>query len=127
MWAIKDVVSHMIATTGFFLNSVTRALQGDELPPEGAPNPGVGNAATMGAGIASRAIQISETDFHNYNSSIFFSPGLVPVNCTSISKSGSYPDKRISSLAISIILIGSPISKINTSPPSPNDPACKIN
>jgi len=68
MWAIKDVVSHMIATTGFFLNSVTRALQGDALPPEGAPNPGVGNAATMGAGIASRAIQISETDFHNYNS-----------------------------------------------------------
>ena len=68
MWATKDVVSHMIATTGFFLNSVTRALQGEELPPEGAPNPGVGSAATMGAGIASRAIQISETDFHNYNS-----------------------------------------------------------
>ena len=68
MWATKDVVSHMIATTGFFLNSVTRAIRGDGLPPEGAPNPGVGSAATMGAGIASRAIQISETDFQNYNS-----------------------------------------------------------
>ncbi len=66
--ATKDVVSHMIATTGFFLNSVTRAIRGDGLPPEGAPNPGVGSAATMGAGIASRAIQISETDFQNYNS-----------------------------------------------------------
>jgi hypothetical protein len=70
MWATKDVVSHMIATSGFLLNSVNRALQGDGLPPEGAPNPGVGSATTMSPGIASRAIQISETELKKNDSMI---------------------------------------------------------
>ena len=62
-WAIKDIYSHTLAINGFFLNSLTRAIQGDGNPSEGMPNPGTGNARTMAEGIASRAIQISETAF----------------------------------------------------------------
>ena len=62
MWAVKDVVSHMIAVDGFFINSLARSLQGDSLPPEGMPNPGTSTALSMAGGISSRAIQISETD-----------------------------------------------------------------
>jgi len=65
MWAVKDVASHMVATFGFFLNSVTRSIGGDGLPPEGSPNPGTADARNMAEGIASRAIQISETDLNN--------------------------------------------------------------
>ena len=61
MWAVKDVVSHLVAINGFFLNSMTRALEGDSLPAHGMPNPGTGNAVQMSDGIASRAIQMSET------------------------------------------------------------------
>ena len=61
MWAIKDVVSHLVAIDGFFLNSMTRALEGDSLPSHGMPNPGTGTAVQMSNGIASRAIQMSET------------------------------------------------------------------
>ena len=60
-WAIKDVVSHLVAINGFFLNSINRALEGDSLPSHGMPNPGTGNAVQMSDGIASRAIQMSET------------------------------------------------------------------
>ena len=62
MWAVKDVVSHMIAIDGFFINSLTRSLEGNFLPSEGMPNPGTSTALTMSKGISSRAIQISETD-----------------------------------------------------------------
>jgi len=62
-WAIKDIYSHTLAINGFFLNSISRAIQGDGNPSEGMPNPGTGNARTMSEGIASRAIQISETSF----------------------------------------------------------------
>jgi len=65
MWAVKDVASHMVATFGFFLNSVARSIAGDGLPPEGSPNPGTADARNMADGIASRAIQISETDLNN--------------------------------------------------------------
>ena len=61
------------------------------------------------------------------NSSIFFSPGLLPVTSIDMSNSGSNPESLINSFAISIILIGSPMSSINTSPPIPKDPACNIN
>jgi hypothetical protein len=60
-WAIKDVSSHILAIDGFFLNSLSRAIEGDGNPTEGMPNPGTGNARSMADGIASRAIQISET------------------------------------------------------------------
>ena len=62
-WAIKDVSSHILAIDGFFLNSLSRAIEGDGNPTEGMPNPGTGNARSMADGIASRAIQISETAF----------------------------------------------------------------
>ncbi len=62
-WAIKDVSSHALAIDGFFLNSLSRAQEGDGNPTEGMPNPGTGNARSMAGGIASRAIQISETGF----------------------------------------------------------------
>lgn len=65
MWAVKDVISHMIAVDGFFINSLARSLQGDFLPPEGMPNPGASTAVSMAGGISSRAIQISETDLKN--------------------------------------------------------------
>ena len=58
-WAIKDIYSHTLAINGFFLNSLTRAIQGDGNPSEGMPNPGTGNARTMAEGIASRSLQIS--------------------------------------------------------------------
>ena len=61
MWAIKDVVSHLVAINGFFLNSINQSLEGVFLPSHGMPNPGTGNAAEMSDGIASRAIQMSET------------------------------------------------------------------
>jgi len=61
MWAIKDLVSHIIAVDGFFINTLTRSLAGDFLPPEGMPNPGTATAESMSGGISSRAIQISET------------------------------------------------------------------
>lgn len=64
-WAIKDIGSHLIATTGFAINSIQRSVQGDYLPAEGQPNPGSANSQSMAAGIASRAIQISETDLPN--------------------------------------------------------------
>jgi hypothetical protein len=64
-WAIKDIASHFIATDGFFLNSIQRSLSGDFLPVEGQPNPGSANAQSMADGIASRAIQISETTLPN--------------------------------------------------------------
>ena len=56
MWAVKDVVSHMIAVDGFFINSLARSLQGDSLPPEGMPNPGTSTALSMAGGISSRAV-----------------------------------------------------------------------
>lgn len=62
-WAVKDIYSHTLAINGFFLNSISRAMQGDGNPSEGMPNPGTGNARSMAEGIASRAIQISETAF----------------------------------------------------------------
>ena len=62
-WAIKDIYSHTLAINGFFLNSISRSIQGDGNPSEGMPNPGTGNARSMSEGIASRAIQISETAF----------------------------------------------------------------
>ena len=62
-WAIKDICSHTLAIDGFFLNSITRSIAGDGNPSEGMPNPGTGNAQSMAPGIASRAIQISETAF----------------------------------------------------------------
>ena len=61
MWAVKDVVSHLISINGFFQNSVVRSLDGDGMPPEGMPNPGTGSAVAMSEGIANRAIQLSET------------------------------------------------------------------
>ena len=39
-WAIKDIYSHTLAINGFFLNSISRAIQGDGNPSEGMPNPG---------------------------------------------------------------------------------------
>ena len=65
MWAVKDVVSHLVSINGFFQNSVVRSLGGDGMPPEGMPNPGTGSAVTMGEGIANRAIQLSETALSN--------------------------------------------------------------
>ena len=62
-WAVKDVSSHTLAIDGFLLNSLSRAIEGDGNPTEGMPNPGTGNARSMADGIASRAIQISETAF----------------------------------------------------------------
>ena len=62
-WAIKDIYSHTLAINGFFLNSISSAIQGDGTPSEVMPNPGTGNARSMAEGIASRAIQISETAF----------------------------------------------------------------
>ena len=64
-WAIKDIGSHLIATNGFAINSIQRCFQGDYLPAEGQPNPGSANSQSMAAGIASRAIQISETALPN--------------------------------------------------------------
>ncbi len=64
-WAIKDIGSHLIATNGFAINSIQRSFQGDYLPAEGQPNPGSANSQSMAAGIASRAIQISETALPN--------------------------------------------------------------
>lgn len=61
MWAIKDVACHMIAVSGFYLNSINRSIDGDGMPPEGMPNPGAATAKDISGGIASRAIQISET------------------------------------------------------------------
>ena len=61
MWAIKDVACHMIAVSGFYLNSINRSKDGDGMPPEGMPNPGAATAKDLSKGIASRAIQISET------------------------------------------------------------------
>ena len=61
MWAIKDVACHMIAVSGFYLNSINRSIDGDGMPPEGMPNPGAATAKDLSGGIASRAIQISET------------------------------------------------------------------
>ena len=61
MWAIKDVACHMVAVSGFYLNSINRSKDGDGMPPEGMPNPGAATAKDLSKGIASRAIQISET------------------------------------------------------------------
>lgn len=61
MWAVKDVISHLVSINGFFQNSVVRSLDGDGMPPEGMPNPGTGSAIAMSEGIANRAIQLSET------------------------------------------------------------------
>ena len=40
MWAIKDVACHMIAVSGFYLNSINRSKDGDGMPPEGMPPQG---------------------------------------------------------------------------------------
>ena len=61
LWAVKDVVSHLVGINGFVQNSLSRSLEGDGIPAEGMPNPGTGNARSMSDGIANRAIQLSET------------------------------------------------------------------
>ena len=65
MWANKDVASHLVATLGFNLNSITMALSGNSLPGEGMPNPGTFHSTQIAPGIASRAIQLSETSLRN--------------------------------------------------------------
>ena len=65
MWANKDVVAHLVATLGFNLNSITMALSGNNLPGEGMPNPGTFHSTDIAPGIASRAIQLSETSLRN--------------------------------------------------------------
>ena len=65
MWANKDVAAHLVATLGFNLNSITMALSGNSLPGEGMPNPGTFHSTQIAPGIASRAIQLSETSLRN--------------------------------------------------------------
>ena len=65
MWANKDVAAHLVATLGFNLNSITMALSGNHLPGEGMPNPGTFHSSEIAPGIASRAIQLSETSLRN--------------------------------------------------------------
>ena len=65
MWANKDVAAHLVATLGFNLNSITMALSGNHLPVEGMPNPGTFHSSEIAPGIASRAIQLSETSLRN--------------------------------------------------------------
>ena len=60
-WAIKDVVSHMIAIDGFYFNAIMRSLQGDFEPITGMPSPGEIKAKDLSEGIAARAVQLSET------------------------------------------------------------------
>ena len=62
MWLVKDVGSHMAQAFGFYLNMVTRSIEGNGMPPEGMPDPGIADARSFADRLASRAIQISETD-----------------------------------------------------------------
>ena len=62
MWSVKDVGSHMAMAFGFYLDMVTRSIEGNEMPPEGRPDPGIANAKSYADRLASRAIEISEND-----------------------------------------------------------------
>ena len=62
MWSVRDVGSHMAMAFGFYLDMVTRSIEGNEMPPEGRPDPGIANAKSFADRLASRAIEISEND-----------------------------------------------------------------
>jgi uncharacterized protein (TIGR03083 family) len=54
-WQIQDVVAHVAGAAEFYVDTLTRGLQGDTAPPEGFPAPGTVNAAAMAEPLAHMA------------------------------------------------------------------------
>ena len=44
-WQVRDVVAHLVGGAENYVSYISRGLQGDALPPEGAPAAGTINAA----------------------------------------------------------------------------------
>jgi uncharacterized protein (TIGR03083 family) len=54
-WQIQDVVAHVAGAAEFYVDTLTRGLQGDIAPPEGFPAAGTVNAAAMAEPLAQMA------------------------------------------------------------------------
>jgi uncharacterized protein (TIGR03083 family) len=54
-WQIQDVVAHLAGAAEFYVDTLTRGLQGDTAPPEGFPSAGTVNAAAMAEPLAHMA------------------------------------------------------------------------
>jgi uncharacterized protein (TIGR03083 family) len=54
-WQIQDVVAHVAGAAEFYVDTLTRGLQGDTAPPEGFPSAGTVNAAAMAEPLAHMA------------------------------------------------------------------------
>jgi uncharacterized protein (TIGR03083 family) len=59
-WQIQDVVAHLTMAAEFYINTVSRGLQGDTAPPEGFPSAGTVNAAVMAEPLAQMALTTRE-------------------------------------------------------------------
>jgi len=62
MWSVKDVGSHMVMVFAAYLNFIARSIEGNAMPPEGLPDPGIADGRSFAERLGSRAIEISEND-----------------------------------------------------------------
>ena len=62
MWTVKDVGSHMVMGFTAYLNFIARSIEGNAMPPEGRPDPGIADGRSFAERLGSRAIEISEND-----------------------------------------------------------------
>ena len=59
-WQIQDVVAHLTGAAAFYIDTLSRGLQGDSAPSAGFPAAGTVNAAAMAAPIAQMALATRE-------------------------------------------------------------------
>jgi uncharacterized protein (TIGR03083 family) len=59
-WQIQDVVTHLTGAAEFYLDTLSRGLQGDAAPSAGFPAAGTVNAAAMAEPIAQMALATRE-------------------------------------------------------------------
>jgi uncharacterized protein (TIGR03083 family) len=55
-WQIQDVVAHLVFNAEDYIAFLSRGLQGDTSPPEGAPPAGTRNAVSSAEGVSRRTI-----------------------------------------------------------------------
>ncbi len=60
-WQVRDVVAHLVGGAENYASYISRGLQGDASPPEGAPAAGTINAASLNERAAQRAIARRES------------------------------------------------------------------
>ena len=59
-WQIQDVVAHLTGAAEFYIDTLSRGLQGDPAPSAGFPAAGTVNAAAMAEPIAQMALATRE-------------------------------------------------------------------